>query len=77
MSICVPIVPALKAGGALKCSPRTHRFFIVQRSQDLAIDQTEALKLASNGTLRPNGIDSHGNFVFALNGAANLKGPPN
>ena len=77
MNSCVPIVPALKAGGALKCSPRTHRFFIVQRSQDLAIDQTEALKLASNGTLRPNGIDSHGNFVFALNGSANLKGPPN
>ena len=24
------------------------------------------LKLASDGTLRPHGIDSHGNYVFAL-----------
>ena len=77
MSSCVPIVPALKAGGVLKCSPRTHRFFIVQRSQDLAINQAEALKLASNGTLRPNGIDSHRNYVFALNGSTDLKGQPN
>jgi hypothetical protein len=62
-----PIIPTLRAGGALKCSPRTNRFFIVQNSRDISIDQAEARKLASTGALRPNGIDSHGNYVFALN----------
>jgi hypothetical protein len=62
-----PILPTLRTGGALKCSARTERFFIVKNSQDISVDQTEALKLASNGTVRPNGRDSHGNYVFALN----------
>ena len=64
-----PILPTLRAGGALKCSPRTHRWFIVQHSRDISINQREALKLASDGTVRPHGIDSHGNYVFALNSA--------
>ena len=32
----------------------------------LAAEQAAARKLASDGTLRPHGIDSHGNYVFAL-----------
>jgi hypothetical protein len=63
---CPPILPLLKAGGALKFSRRTNRFFVVQHSREVAVNQTEAQRLASNGTLRPNGIDSHGNYVFAL-----------
>jgi hypothetical protein len=77
MSSSVPIVSTLQSGGALKCSPRTHRFFIVQQSQDLSINQAEARKLASNGTLRPSGIDSHGNYVFALNCKGVTTGQPN
>lgn len=62
-----PIIPTLRQGGALKCSGRTQRFFIVQQSREVPVNQTEAKRLAANGTLRPNGIDSHGNYVFALN----------
>lgn len=66
-----PIIPTLRQGGALKCSGRTQRFFIVQQSREVPVNQAEARRLASNGTLRPSGIDSHGHYVFALN----LKGP--
>lgn len=61
-----PILPTLRAGGVLKCGSRSQRFFIVQQSRELPVDQTAARKLASNGTLRPNGRDSHNNYVFAL-----------
>lgn len=63
----IPILAALKAGGALKCSPRTTRWFIVQHSRYISINQREAHKLASEGAVRPHGIDSHGNYVFTLN----------
>ena len=65
-----PILPTLRAGGVLKCGGRSHRFFMVHESRLLSVDQTTALKLASDGTLRPNGIDSHSNYVFALDDRA-------
>lgn len=61
------ILTTLRAGACLKLGGRSQRFFIVQNSKQLPADQTAARKLASDGTLRPNGIDSHGNYVFALN----------
>lgn len=64
-----PIIHTLRQGGALKCSGRTQRFFIVQQSREVPVSQAEAQRLATDGTLRPNGIDSHGNYVFALNQA--------
>ena len=36
------------------------------KARQLPADQAAARKLASDGTLRPHGIDSHGNYVFAL-----------
>ena len=63
---CPPILPLLKAGGALKYSRRSNRFFVVQHSREVAVNQTEARRLATSTTLRPNGVDSHGLFVFAL-----------
>lgn len=61
-----PILPTLRAGGVLKCGGRSERFFLVHESRLLIVDQTAARKLASDGWLRPNGIDSHNNYVFAL-----------
>lgn len=61
------ILTTLRAGACLKLGGRSERFFIVQNSKQLPADQAAARKLASDGTLRPNGIDSHGNYVFALN----------
>lgn len=61
------ILTTLRAGGCLKFGGRSQRFFIVQHSKQLPADQAAAHKLASDGTLRPSGIDSHGNYVFALN----------
>jgi hypothetical protein len=60
------ILNSLRAGGVLKLSPKTQRFFLIQHSRELACDQHQALRLASDGTLRPNGVDSHGLCVFAL-----------
>ncbi len=64
---CPPILPLLKAGGVLKFSRRTDRFFVVQHSREVAVNQTEARRLATSPAVRPNGVDSHGLFVFALN----------
>jgi hypothetical protein len=61
------ILNTLRAGACLKLGGRSERFFIVQNSKQLPADQAAARKLASDGTLRPSGIDSHGNYVFALN----------
>lgn len=65
-SAAAQILTTLRAGGCLKYGGRSQRFFIVQHSKQLPADQATARKLASDGTLRPNGIDSHGNYVFAL-----------
>lgn len=61
------ILNSLRAGGVLKLSPKTQRFFIIQHSRELECDQRQAQRLASDGTLRPAGRDSHSNCVFALN----------
>lgn len=61
------ILNSLRAGGVLKLSPKTQRFFIIQSSRELECDQRQAQRLASDGTLRPAGRDSHSNCVFALN----------
>lgn len=60
------ILNSLRAGGVLKLSPKTQRFFIIQSSRELECDQRQAQRLASDGTLRPAGRDSHSNCVFAL-----------
>lgn len=62
-----PILPLLKSGGVLKFSRRSDRFFVVQHSREVAVSQSEARRLATSMAVRPNGVDSHGLFVFALN----------
>lgn len=64
-----PIMPLLKSGGVLKFSRRTDRFFVVQHSREIPVSQSEARRLATSLAMRPNGVDSHGQFVFALNQA--------
>lgn len=70
------ILNSLRAGGVLKLSPKTQRFFIIQSSRELECDQRQAQRLASDGTLRPAGRDSHSNCVFALNQASAKKELP-
>lgn len=60
------ILHSLRSGGVLKLSPKTQRFFLIHHSREVECDQRQALRLASDGTLRPNGVDSHGLCVFAL-----------
>lgn len=62
----VKILPALRDGGVLKFGARNQAFFLVKNSEQLPVDQSEAKRLATDGTLRPSGIDSHSNYVFAL-----------
>lgn len=61
------IAPMLRQGGVMKWSHRTGRFFVVQRSKELHVDQSEAKRLVESGAVRPNGIDSKGIYVFAIN----------
>ncbi len=61
------ILNSLRSGGVLKLSPKTQRFFVIQHSREWECDQRQAQRLASDGTLRPAGKDSHSNCVFALN----------
>ena len=64
-----PILPLLKAGGVLKFSPHTQRFFVIQHSREVPVDQAQARRLATSPQVRPSGVDSHGLYVFALNAA--------
>lgn len=72
--ITTPILPTLRNGGILKLSPRTERFFLIQDSKEWPCNQREAQRLASDGTLRPAGRDSHINCVFALSNTSSPKG---
>ena len=66
MNATTQLLTTLRSGACLKLGGRSHRFFLLKNSTQLPADQAAARKLASDGTLRPHGIDSHGNYVFAL-----------
>ncbi len=61
------IMQSLRQGGILKLGGKSHRFFLVVRSDQLPVCQSEAKRLVEQKAVRPSGIDSHGNGVFALN----------
>lgn len=67
MNATTQLLTTLRGGACLKLGGRSQRFFILKNSTQLPADQAAARKLACDGTLRPNGVDSHGNYVFALN----------
>ena len=64
------IMQSLRNGGILKLGGKSHRFFLIVRSEQLSVCQSEARRLVEGRAVRPNGIDSHGNGVFALNASA-------
>ena len=66
MNATTQLLTTLRGGACLKLGGRSHRFFLLKNSTQLPADQAAARKLASDGTLHPHGIDSHGNYVFAL-----------
>lgn len=61
------IIQSLRQGGILKLGGRNHQFFLIMRSEQLPVCQSEAKRLVAQKAVRPSGIDSHGNGVFALN----------
>ena len=60
MNATTQLLTTLRSGACLKLGGRSHRFFLLKNSTQLPADQAAARKLASDGTLRPHGIDSHG-----------------
>lgn len=64
------IIQSLRAGGILKLGRKSHKFFLIVRSEQLPVCQSEAKRLVEQKAVRPSGIDSHGNRVFALNASA-------
>lgn len=65
--MAIDIMQSLRQGGILKLGGRNHKFFLVVRSEHLSVCQADAKRLVDGKAVRPNGIDSHGNGVFALN----------
>lgn len=61
------IIQSLRQGGILKLGGKSHRFFLIVRSDQLPVCQAEAKRLVEQKAVRPSGIDSHGNGVFTLN----------
>lgn len=61
------ILAQLKAGASLKLSHTNGRAYLVVKSREHYADPDEVRRLLASGQLRPNGIDSNGNGVFALN----------
>lgn len=64
------IMQSLRSGGILKLGGKSHKLFLIVRSEELPVCQSEARRLVEGKAVRPNGIDSHGNGVFALNASA-------
>ena len=64
------IMQSMRSGGILKLGGKSHKFFLIVRSEELPVCQSEAKRLAAQKSVRPSDIDSHGNGVFALNAIA-------
>ena len=64
------IMQSLRSGGILKLGGKSHKFFLIVRSEELPVCQSEAKRLVDQKAVRPNGLDSRGNWVFALSANA-------
>ncbi|WP_343593423.1 hypothetical protein [Paracidovorax wautersii] len=62
-----PIVRQLQTGASLKLSMADGHTYLVRDGREFFADKAEVQRLAKRGQLRPHGIDSKGNCVFALN----------
>ena len=60
------IIQSLRTGGILKLGGKSNKFFLVVRSEQHTVCQSEAKRLVDQKAVRPAGLDSHGNGVFAL-----------
>ena len=59
------ILPLLRQGGSLRYRP-PHGFYVVLAGKQQPVSQAEARKAVESRTVRPNGIDQHGVYLFAL-----------
>lgn len=64
------IMQSLRSGGILKLGGKSHKFFLIVRSEELPVCQSEAKRIVTQKAVRPRGLDSHSNGVFALNASA-------
>ena len=60
------ILSLLRQGASLRYRP-PHGFYVVLGGKAHKVDQAEARKAVESRTVRPNGIDQHGVYLFAAN----------
>lgn len=59
------LVQLLQSGGVLRYRP-PHGFYTVLRGKHVAVTEAEARAAVAAKQVRPDGIDQHGVYIFAL-----------
>ena len=59
------ILPLLRQGGSLRYRP-PHGFYVVLGGKQQPVSQADARAAVRAALVRPNGIDQHGVYLFAL-----------
>ena len=59
------IVSLLRQGGSLRYRP-PHGFYVVLGGETKPVDQAAGRQAVTSKLVRPNGIDQHGVYLFAL-----------
>ena len=59
------ILSLLRQGASLRYRP-PHGFYVVLAGKQQPVSQSEARKAVEAKLVRPNGIDQHGVYLFAL-----------
>lgn len=63
------LLQMLQSGGVLRWRP-PHGFYVVLRGKHVAVTEAEARAAVTAKQVRPDGIDQHGVYIFALTGKA-------
>ena len=59
------LLQMLQSGGVLRYRP-PHGFYVVMRGKHVAVTEPEARAAVTAKQVRPDGIDQHGVYIFAL-----------
>ena len=63
------LLQMLQSGGVLRWRP-PHGFYVVLRGKHVAVTEAEARAAVTAKQVRPDGVDQHGVYIFALTGKA-------
>ena len=63
------LLQMLQSGGVLRYRP-PHGFYVVLRGKHVAVTEAEARAAVTAKQVRPDGVDQHGVYIFALTGKA-------